>query len=70
MMSITLTLNIHINENTIKTLIKLPDWRKKKHNIRVMGSVFLLFAHTKPIYPTYFAGNLYPACIMATITPM
>ena len=53
--------------------IKLPDWRKTTHNCRVMGSVlvlFLLSAHTRPIYHTYFAGNPYKARIMATITPI
>ena len=51
-----------MNKTTLKTLIKLPDWRKTIHNCRVMGHVwvlFLLFAYTRPIYPTYFAGSLY-----------
>ena len=59
-----------LNKNTIKTLIKLPNWRKTAHNCRVMGSVRVLFlsAHTRPIYPTHFAGNPYTARITATIT--
>ena len=58
--------------NALKTLIKLPDRSKVTHNCRVMGSVWVLFflsAHTRPIYPTHFAGNPYPARITATITP-
>ena len=38
-----------------------------------MGSVWVLFhfsAHTRPIYPTHFAGNQYTAFITATITPI
>ena len=53
------------NKNTFTTLIKLPNWRKNNHICRVMGSVwvlFLLFART------YFAANLYTACMKDTIT--
>ena len=38
-----------------------------------MGSVwvlYLIFAHTKPMYPTHFVGNPYTARITATITPI
>ena len=62
-----------LNKTTLKTLIKLPDCRKTTHNYRVMDSVwglFLLSVHTRPIYPTNFAGNPYRACITATITPI
>ena len=27
------------DKNTLKTLVKLPDWRQTTHNCRVMGSV-------------------------------
>ena len=50
-----------LNKNTIKTLVKLPDWRQTTHNCRVMGSVWVLFllsAHTRPISPTHFVGSL------------
>ena len=48
--------------NTLKTLIKLADWRKTTNNYRAMGSVWVLFflsAHSGPIYPTHFAGIPY-----------
>ena len=32
--------------------------------------LFLLSAHTRPIYLTRFAGNLYPARVTASITPI
>ena len=38
-----------------------------------MGCVIVLFplsAHTRPIHPTHFAGNLYLARITASITPI
>ena len=44
--------NYTLNKNTLKTLIKLPDWRKTTHNCRVMSSVWVLFnlsAQTRPI---------------------
>ena len=59
-------------KTTLKTLIKLPHWGQT-HDCRVIGSVWvacLLFAHTRPICPTHFAGNPYPARITATITPI
>ena len=62
-----------LNKNTLKTLIQLPDWRKTTHDCRVMGSIWVLFflsAHTRPIYPTRFAGSPYTAHITATITPI
>ena len=57
-----------MNKNSIKTLIKQPDWRKTTPNCRVIDSVWLLFllsTHTRP--PTYFAGNPYTAHITGTI---
>ena len=63
----------HTEVNTLKTLIELHDWRKTTHNCRVMVSarlLFLLSAHTRPIYPTHFAGSPYTARITATITPI
>ena len=69
----TLNLLYTLNKTTLKTLIKLPAWRKTTHNCRVMGSVwalFLLSAHRRPIYPTHFAGSLNTARITATITPL
>ena len=62
-----------LDNNTLNTLIKLPNWRKTTYNCRGMGSVWVLFrlsAHTRPIYPTHFAGNPYTARITATITPI
>ena len=47
------------------TLTKLPDW--------YIGSVwvlFLVFAHTRPMYPTHFAGSPYTARITATNSPI
>ena len=32
--------------------------------------IISLSAHTRPTYPTHFAGNLYTARITATITPI
>ena len=57
-------------KTTLKTLIKLPDWRKTAHNCRVMGSVWVLClsAHTRPIYPTHFECSPYAARITATTT--
>ena len=52
------TLSCTPNKNTLKTLIKLPDWRKTTHNCRVMGSVwvsFFLSSHTRPMHPINFA---------------
>ena len=49
-----------LNKTTLKTRIKLPDWGKTTHNCRVMGSVWVLYllsTHTRPIYPTHFAGS-------------
>ena len=49
-----------LNKTTLKTLIKLPECKKTTHNCRVMGSVWvllLLSAHTRPTYPTHFAGS-------------
>ena len=60
-----------INKNTLKTLVQLSDWRKTTHNCRVMGCAWVLFrhsTHTRPIYPTRFAGNRHAARITATIT--
>ena len=64
-----------LDKNTLKPLMKLHSWRKTTHNYRVMGSVWVLFflsarTHTKPIYPTHFAGNTYTARITVTITPI
>ena len=58
---------IHSKKSVTK-LIKLSDWRKRTSDYRVMGSEWVLclqFAHTRPIYPTYFAGNPYTTRIMA-----
>ena len=42
-----------------------------KARILVCVWVLLFFsAHTRPIYPTYIAGNLYRARIMITTTPI
>ena len=60
-----------INLNSLKTLIKLPDWRETTDNCRIIGSVWVLFllsAYTRPIYPAHFTGNPYADRITATIT--
>ena len=36
----------------------------------VYGILFLLSAHTKPIYPTHLAGNPYTVCMTDTIFPI
>ena len=50
-----------LNETTLKTLIKLPGWRKTTHNCRVMGSVWVLFfflpIQDPYIYLTHFPGT-------------
>ena len=61
-----------INKTTLKTLIKLPD-RRYSPQLSSYGyrmGIISLSAHTRPIYPIHFAGNLYPARITATITPI
>ena len=63
---------LHPKQKYLKTIIKLPDWRKTTYNCRVLGSVWVLFhlsTHTTPIYPTHFAGSPYTARITVTITP-
>ena len=59
---------VHSKQNTPKTLIKQPDWKKTTHNCRGMGSVWVFFSHSyrthisytfyrQPIYSPYHGHN-------------
>ena len=67
--------SVRSEQTTLKTLIKLPDWRKITYNYRLIGSVwvlFLRFAHTRPICSIHIlqAAHIHAARITATITPI
>ena len=71
--AISVSVYVHTKQNYAQNAYKIIRLEKKTaHNyFRVMGSVWVLFllsAHTRPIFPTYFAGSPYTARITASIS--
>ena len=60
----------HDGPYSVEKPIKIHDWRKQPI-IRSYGQcmgIISLSAHTRPIYPTNFAGSPYTARVTALIT--